>query len=672
MADQARDVYMNKVQQRLFYAGARDVRLLAARRFGKTDGGIGPRLWATAQSMPQGAGAFLGASRKQLYARTIPGVIAAVERFYGLKEGTHFGWGRPPKEVPKCIVRPKSYDNCLWFANGVITHCASLSTVGSVNGQTFNYVIADECKFLPKKKIDEEVMPALSGIVHPTGHTGFTEANPFYKSTFFCSDAGLTSKSNWLAAEEEVLKNVIDHGPCEGMTYLQVQQQLDHYADLTMKINETIRTGEKMGIRPIQVSQQEKDFITDLWAAIQRREEQFRILPPQYKDPKAIAEYLLNYKIIDADTAELLTAKDLLITDDEMYEMMAIKGSKKYQKRINDLKCNAFYFVRASSLDNIDILGEDYIRRMKRDLPPLTFMVSVLNLKLGKVGEGFYYAFDPDVHCYLDDGNTTAIEDSIKVKRGKQIVGGTAYGIEYESPDFDYLSDVNDCSLDGDCLDDEDLYIALDAGKIVSWIVTGQIYRRPEETNETLNVLSSMFAKDGRMVQHLIQDWYRYYAPHLKKNRRVHLFYDHTFKFKPHGIYIEDIKDTIIKELKKYGLDVNPIFIGQAWPHHEKYKDIGEGMSGFSYLGVRFNKANNEALCAAIENCGVKLSYSGANSVVRKDKAGEKLAVDADRATAGAEPEELRTDGTDAFDTIYIGCRHYRQSTSLLMTPGGR
>lgn len=672
MAEQLRDVYMNKVQQRIFLAGARDVRLLAARRFGKTEGCIGPRIWAVADSMPQGAGAFLGSSRKQLFARTIPATIAAIERFYGFKEGTHFGWGKPPKDVPKCIIRPKSYDNCMWFATGFLYHTISLATMGSANGLTLNTIIADECKFLPKKKIDEEVMPALSGIVHPTGHLGFTEANPFYKSTFFCSDAGLTSKSNWLAAEEDVLKTVIDHGSCEGMTYLQVQQELDHYADLSMKINEAIRTGQKSGIRPIQVSQQEKDFITDLWAAIQRRDGHFKILPPQYKDPKAVADYLLNYKVIDADTAELLTAKDLLITDDEMYEMMAIKGSKKYQKRINDLKCNSFYFVRASSLDNIDILGEDYIRRMKRDLPPLTFLVSVLNLKLGKVGEGFYYAFDPDFHCYLDDGNTTAIEDSYKVKRGKTLVGGTLYPTEYESPDFDYLSDVNDCSLDGDCLDDEDLHIAFDAGKIVNWIVTGMVYRRPEETTESLNVISSMFAKDGRMVQHLIKDWSDYYAPHRKKNRRVHFYYDHTFKFKPTGVYIDDIKDTIIKELKKYGWDVNPIPIGQTWAHHVRYKDIGEGMSGLSYPAVRFNKANNEALCAAIENCGVRMAYSGATTTVKKDKAGEKLATDSERATAGAEPEELRTDGTDAFDTLYIGVRHYRQSTSLLMTPGGR
>ena len=671
MTEQLRDVYLNPVQQRIFLSGARDVRLLAARRFGKTDGCIGPRIWAVADSMPQGAGAFLGSSRKQLFARTIPATIAAIERFYGFKEGLHFGWGKPPKTVPSCIIRPKSYENCMWFATGFLYHTISLATLGSANGLTLNTIIADECKFLPKKKIDEEVMPALSGIVHPTGHPGFTEQNPFYKSTFFCSDAGLTSKSNWLAAEEEVMKSVIDHGPCEGMTYLQVQQELDHYSELTMFINETIRQGEKTGIRPIQVSQQEKDFINDLWQSIQQREGQFKILPPQYRDPKAVSKYLLNYKVIDADTAELLAARDLLITNDQMYEMMAIKGSKKYQRRINDLKCSSFYFVRASSLDNIDILGEDYIRRMKRDLPPITFMVSVLNMKLGRIGEGFYYNFDPDVHCYLDDGSQKAIDDSMKVKQGRQLVGGTLYGMEYESPDFEYLSDVNDCSLDGDCRDKEDLYIAFDAGKIVSWIVTGQIYKPEGESRDYLNVISSMFVKDGRMLQHLIKDWNDYYTPHRKKNRKVHFFYDHTFKFKPTGVYIDDIKDTIIKELRRYGWDVDAISIGQTWPHHSRYRDIGEGMAGLGYPGVRFNKANNEALCAAIENCGVRLSYSGVNSVVKKDKAGEKLATDAERSTAGATPEELRTDGTDAFDTLYIGVRHYLNGMGFVLMPNG-
>lgn len=672
MAETRRDVYMNPVQQRIFLAGARDVRLLAARRFGKTDGGIGPRIWAVCESMPQCTGAFLGSSRKQLFARTIPGVIAAIERFYGLKEGTHFGWGRPPKSVPKPIIRPKSYDNYMWFANGAVVAAASLATIGSVNGMTLNFVIGDECKFLPKKKIDEEVMPALSGIVHPTGHAGYTEQNPFYKSTFFCSDAGMSSKSNWLAAEEDMMENVIEQGPCEGMTYAEVQAELDRYADRVMYYNEMLRSARKDGHRVIVVSAEEKAAVTAMARQVSEREGRYKILPNWGKGvTKAVCDYLVNYKLIDQDQAELLYNHQFLLTPDEQFEMMAIRSSKKYQKHINDLRCSSFYFVRASSLDNIDILGEDYIRRMKRDLPPITFMVSVLNMKLGKIGEGFYYNFDPDVHCYLDDGNSTAIEDSAKVKMGRQIVGGTAYPTEYESPDFDFLSTVKDCSLDGDCRDEEDLYIAFDAGKIVSWIITGQIYKRPGEAFETLNVISSMFVKDGRMLQHLIKDWSDYYAPHRKRNRKVHFFYDHTFKFAPHGVYVDDIKDTIQKELKRYGWDVNAIFIGQTWPHNQRYRDIGEGMAGLGYPAVRFNKENNEALCAAIENCGVRLSYSGQNSVVKKDKAGEKLATDAERSTPGATPEELRTDGTDAFDTLYIGCRHYLNGMGTVFMPDG-
>lgn len=669
--EKRRDVYLNPVQQRIFMAMARHLRVLAARRFGKTDGVIGPRIWAAAESQPQGAGAFLGSSRKQIYGRTIPGVIAAIERFYGFKEGTHFGWGKPPKDVPKCIIRPKSYDNCMWFANGHLIHALSLSVFGSANGMTLCEIFADECKFLPKKKIDEEVMPALSGIVDPFGRPGFTVANPFYKSTCFVSDASLTSRGDWLAKDEKMLDTLIEEGPCKGMTYRDVQRELDEYATGVMRYNELLRSAEKAGIRPIEVSEAEKAQIDALWDAICLRQGQFRILPPQYKDPAKIAEWLVNYKIIDADTAELLAARPYLMTHEQVIEMMAMRGSKKYQNHINDLRCNAFYFVRASSLDNIDILGEDYIRQMKLSLPPITFMVSILNMKLGKVGEGFYYAFDPDVHCYLPE-ECPAIEESIKVKQAQSIIGGTAYGSEYETPDFELLGSRNDCTMDGDVKDDQPLYIALDAGKIVNWIVTGQVYKSEWSDNrEALHVLSSMFVKDGHMVQDLLRDWNQYYAPHRKKNKSVHLFYDHTFKFKPHGVFILDIKDTIIQELKKYGWDVNAISIGQAWPHHSKYRDIGEGMSGFVGLPLRMNKENNEALSAAIESCGTRLAYSGSTTQVKKDKAGEKLATDSERATEGATPEELRTDGTDAFDTLYIGCRHYRFQTSFLYTPGG-
>ena len=649
---------MNRVQQRIFYAGARDLRVVAARRFGKTDGVLGPRIWAVAQSLPQGAGAFLGASRKQLYARTVPGVIAALERFYGFKEGVHFGWGKPPKGTSPCIIRPKNYENAMWFANGHILHLLSLSVLGSANGMTLCYADGDEMKFVPKKKIDEEVMPAVSGIVHPFGDRRFTEENPYYKSTCFVSDASLTSRGNWLSKEEDVLDQRIDGGEFDGMTYRDIQAELDAYADRVMYYNEKLRSAKRSGHRVQVVSSDLKQRILVLAHAIANREGGFKIIPRQYQvDAKTTIDMLLSYHLIEPDDAELLFDYRFLITHEEKFEMMAIRSSKKYQKHINDLRCNAFYFVRASSLDNIDILGEDYIKRMKRDLPPLTFAISILNMKPQKTGEGFYYAYDPEIHCYTDD-DCPAVDGSYVKKEATVVTGGTAYRSEYETPDFNSLSEREDSSLDGDCKDDEPLHIAFDAGKIVSWIITGQIYKR--EGQETLNVLSSMFVKDGQMLQHLIRKWSDYYAPHRRKNRTVHFYYDHTFKFKPTGVYVDDIKDTIIKELKKYGWEVDAIPIGQTWAHYMRYKDIGEGMSGFSGLPVRFNAENNEALCAAIENCGTKLSYTGEKGTIKKDKTGEKLATDAERSTDGAVPEELRTDGTDAFDTLYIGVRHYQ------------
>ena len=650
---------MNRVQQRIFYAGARDLRVVAARRFGKTDGVMGPRIWTVADSLPQGAGGFLGNSRKQLFHRTIPGVIAAMERFYGFKEGFHFGWGKPPKGTPPAIIRPKNYENAMWFANGHLMHTLSLATMGSANGMTLCYVDADECKFLPKKKIDEEVMPANSGIVHPLGDRRFTEENPYYKSTCFVSDASLSSRGNWLSKEEDVLDQRIDGGEFDGKTYREIQAELDAYADRVIFYNELLRSAKRSGHRVQVVNDGTRQRIRALATAISQREGGFKVIPRQYQvDAKTTIDMLLSYHLIEEADAELLFDYKYLITYDEQMEMMAIRSSKKYQKHINDLRCNCFYFVRASSLDNIDILGEDYIKRMKRDLSPLTFATSILNMKLQKTGEGFYYAYDPEVHTYIDDGCPAADNSYVK-KEATVVTGGTAYRSEYETPDFQSLYEREDSSLDGDCHDDEPLHIAFDAGKIVSWIVTGQIYKR--QGHETLNVLSSMFVKDGQMIQHLIRKWSDYYRPHQRKNRNVHFYYDHTFKFKPTGVYVDDIKDTIIKELKKYGWEVNAIPIGQTWAHYMRYKDIGEGMSGFSGIGVMFNAENNEALCAAIENCGTKLSYSGEKSTIKKDKTGEKLATDAERSTDGAVPEELRTDGTDAFDTLYIGVRHYQQ-----------
>lgn len=65
-----------------------------------------------------------------------------------------------------------------------------------------------------------------------------------------------------------------------------------------------------------------------------------------------------------------------------------------------------------------------------------------------------------------------------------------------------------------------------------------------------------------------------------------------------------------------------------------------------------FNRQNNDDLILAIQVAGVTRRRNG----FRKDKGGEKLAESEEDLL------EHRTDGTDAFDTHFIGCEKFPQS----------
>ena len=79
--------------------------------------------------------------------------------------------------------------------------------------------------------------------------------------------------------------------------------------------------------------------------------------------------------------------------------------------------------------------------------------------------------------------------------------------------------------------------------------------------------------------------------------------------------------------------------------HNEKYLLINRGFAGRNRLTPYFNVDNNEALLVAIQSAGVLRGRNGFS----KHKAGEKLPESEEN------PLEYRTDGTDAFDTLYIG-----------------
>lgn len=656
-----RDVYMNRVQQRIYYSRARDVRTLASRRFGKTDGVIAPRIYDVSMSMARGTNLWLGNSRKQLYTRTVPGTIAAIERFFGLREGVHFGWGKPPSWVPSPILKPKSWDNVVWFANGSIWQLISMAVVGSANGITANALVADECKFMSKSRIDGEVMAAVSGITHPLGDPNFSETNPLYKSTLMCSDASLTAKGGWLEKEEERMDEYPEIGPFTKKTFREIQQELTAYAEKIMTYNEMVRSAKNDGCHIIVLPKEQIEAVRVKAEAMMNHEGPFKILPKYGKRiNKAMVDQCVNYKVITEDEAELLFNHKYLITPEQHFDMMMLSKSKKYHEHIRKLQCSAFCFYRASTLDNVDILGESYISKMKLLLPPVVFAISILNMKVAKSNDGFYSNLDiENVHGYIPD-SCPAIEGAIKKKTASTVQGGVKIDMEYETPDFGDLQSIKDCTLDGDVVDSLPLYIAMDYNANINWVATGQLYRR--DGVEALNLLSSMFVKNERKLRNLMSDWCKYYAPKLKHNRNVTYFYDSTAKFRGYAIEnVEDFKDVVINVLTQHGWCVNAIDMGTPMAHEMKYKEINESLAGLSYPAIRINQENNEALIVAMQNAEVSIGYKG----FRKNKAGEKLSEEADDAVR----LEYRTDGTDAFDSLFIGCKHFLNNLSGMCMP---
>ena len=62
---------------------------------------------------------------------------------------------------------------------------------------------------------------------------------------------------------------------------------------------------------------------------------------------------------------------------------------KWLDQSLNKMRSVAVYYKEYSTLENLQLLGEEYIRQMKRDLTPKTFQTSILCQKIGISHDGF-------------------------------------------------------------------------------------------------------------------------------------------------------------------------------------------------------------------------------------------------------------------------------------------
>ena len=299
-------------------------------------------------------------------------------------------------------------------------------------------------------------------------------------------------------------------------------------------------------------------------------------------------------------------------------------------KQLNQLRSVATYYKEYSSIENLQLLGENYIRQMKRDLTPLTFQTSILCQRIGIAKDGFYSSMR-EKHKY-DASNFEYLDE----------IAQSFYGDENCS-----MANVQ-CSMDSradrDCNPLAPICIGMDYNANINWIVAGQ------PSGRRLNVLKSFYVKFERKLPALIDDFCLYYAFH--QNKTVIFYYDTTALGSNYAVNEQDFRWVIIHEFERHGWTVNDIYLGNPMRHDEKFLLINQAFQGKQRLMPFFNRQNNDDLILAVQAAGVTRGRNG----FHKDKGGEKLAETEEDLL------EHRTDGTDAFDTLFIGCEKFPQS----------
>ena len=306
---------------------------------------------------------------------------------------------------------------------------------------------------------------------------------------------------------------------------------------------------------------------------------------------------------------------------------------KSYLRRLdtnlNKMRSVAVYYKEYSSIENLQLLGENYIKQMKRDLTPKTFQTSILCQRIGIAKDGFYSSMK-ESHKY--NASDFAYLDSLG---------------------YDFNPNLLDCRADADVNPHAPICIGMDYNANINWIVAGQ------PNGRRLNIIKSFYVKFERKIPALIEEFCRYYANH--QNKTVVYYYDTTALGANYAVNEQDFHWVVCHEFERHGWQVEDVYLGNPMRHDEKYLLINQGFAGKQRLMPFFNRQNNDDLILAVQSAGVTRGRNG----FRKDKGGEKL----------AETEEdllqHRTDGTDAFDTLYIGCEKFPHREILPYTSSG-
>jgi hypothetical protein len=294
---------------------------------------------------------------------------------------------------------------------------------------------------------------------------------------------------------------------------------------------------------------------------------------------------------------------------------------KRIQSEINTitgiltkLRSDLVYYTEASSFENIDMLGEEYIKTMRRTLSPFMFETSILNRRpkgLEK-GEAFYHKLSKE--NFYTDFNYNYFDSFVA-----------------EVPE-----DSNTSQGDLDCDPNKPLDISIDWGKINSMVV-GQ----EDDKNTRYNLLKEFFAlkSEDEIIHNLIEKFSAYYASH--KERLLYVYYDRNG-----NTDVANSKETYAQLAERllyaHGWKPRLQSFEENPSHRDKYEFLNIAIAGVDRRLplVRINEENCPNLKEALYNTPIKIT----NGEVSKDKGSERSKIIDQRKA---------THITDSFDILY-------------------
>ena len=317
-------------------------------------------------------------------------------------------------------------------------------------------------------------------------------------------------------------------------------------------------------------------------------------------------------KVIEGLIFQIWKLRQKLVKHPEQHESLNNRLIE-LNRQLDFFRSKCLLYKEYSSIENLALLGEEFIQRAKRDLPPLTFASSIMCQRVGISADGFYGGLSETTNLY-----TAPNESVLNLHNLDKADGGML---------------PNDCRMDADRDDRLPLLIAFDTNNLINWLVVGQVQK------SKLRVLKSFFVKYERKIPEILEDFNNYY--HFHRRRQVIFYYDSTMVGTNWGLHYNDPHKDVVRTLRAMGWSIREAYLGNPMNHIEKNALINKMFRGRARLQVLINRDNNPDLLISITSAGVRNG--------KKDKSGEKL------AETEEDKLEARTDGSDAFDVLCIG-----------------